>query len=69
VRGNQEKRNTQKCLLSKVFYAVLTRSVLSAPVSKNRVVDDGRETPENGRHREDFLRLLGGFHGIDVLVW
>jgi hypothetical protein len=67
---NQENFATRKkALYHKYFMPFLTRLVLSAAVSKNRVGDNGRDTPQSGRHREDFLRPLGGFHGIDVLVW
>ena len=67
---NKENFATRKkALYHKYFMLFLTSLVLSAAGSKNRVVDNGRDTPESGRHREDFLRPLGGFHGIDVLVW
>ena len=68
AKVKKKRRDAGKTLYHKYFMLFLTHLVLRAAVSKNRAADNGRDTPESGRHREDFLRPFGGVHEIDVLV-
>jgi hypothetical protein len=50
----------KKALYHKELLLFLAPLALNAAVSKNRAVENDRDTPESGRHARGFLRSLGG---------